>query len=201
MTRRYARKFSRSSGRKVDIPAPDVYTDAQTNGVDYGHVRHDRRARGARRRDRQAGFDWRLGRPHGRNRRGILFRRRGSLQGEENKFARRECGDSGFGNVGSAVARLFMEKKAKIIAISDSRGGVHNPRGIDPLRAMRYKERSGTVVGMPGASRISNDELLDTEVRHPGPRCSRKCNQLHNADQINKNRSGKPATAPRRRTR
>jgi glutamate dehydrogenase/leucine dehydrogenase len=65
----------------------------------------------------------------------------------------------GFGNVGSAVARLFAEKKAKIIAISDSRGGVHNPRGIDPLRALRYKERSGTVVGMPGASRISNDEL------------------------------------------
>src|SRR5665213_68407 len=66
----------------------------------------------------------------------------------------------GFGNVGSAVARLFAEKKAKIVAISDSRGGVHNPRGIDPLRAMRYKERAGTVVGMPGASRISNDELL-----------------------------------------
>src|SRR6202030_2732904 len=57
----------------------------------------------------------------------------------------------GFGNVGSAVARLFAEKKAKIVAISDSRGGVHNPRGIDPMRAIRYKERSGTVVGMPGA--------------------------------------------------
>ena len=47
-----------------------------------------------------------------------------------------------------------------MVAISDSRGGVFNSRGIDPLKAMRYKERSGTVVGMPGASRISNEELL-----------------------------------------
>jgi len=66
----------------------------------------------------------------------------------------------GFGNVGSAAARLFAEKKAKIVALSDSRGGVTNPRGIDPIKAIRYKERSGTVVGMPGASRISNDDLL-----------------------------------------
>ena len=41
----------------------------------------------------------------------------------------------GYGNVGAAAARLFAEKKAKIVAISDSRGGVHNPRGIDPLKA------------------------------------------------------------------
>ena len=47
-----------------------------------------------------------------------------------------------------------------MVAISDSRGGVFNSRGIDPLKAMRYKERSGTVVGMPGTSRISNDDLL-----------------------------------------
>ena len=67
----------------------------------------------------------------------------------------------GYGNVGSAVAaHPLCEKKAKIVALSDSRGGVHNPRGIDPLKAFRYKERSGTVVGMPGASRISNEDLL-----------------------------------------
>ena len=61
---------------------------------------------------------------------------------------------------GSQIARLFAEKKARVVAISDSRGGVFNSRGIDPLKAARYKERSGTVVGMPGTSRISNDDLL-----------------------------------------
>ena len=90
----------------------------------------------------------------------------------------------GFGNVGSAVARLFMEKKAKIVAISDSRGGVHNPRGIDPLRAMRYKERSGTVVGMPGAARISNDELLLLKCDILIPAALENVITLHNADQI-----------------
>ena len=90
----------------------------------------------------------------------------------------------GFGNVGSAVARLFAEKKAKIVAISDSRGGVHNPRGIDPLRAMRYKERSGTVVGMPGASRISNEELLALKCDILIPAALENVITLHNADQI-----------------
>jgi glutamate dehydrogenase/leucine dehydrogenase len=66
----------------------------------------------------------------------------------------------GFGNAGSIAAQLFAEKRAKIVAISDSRGAVHSSRGIDPLKAIRYKERSGTVVGMPGTSRISNEELL-----------------------------------------
>src|SRR6202040_1680621 len=90
----------------------------------------------------------------------------------------------GFGNVGSAVARLFAEKKAKIVAISDSRGGVHNPRGIDPLRAMRYKERAGTVVGMPGASRISNDELLALKCDILVPAAFENVITLHNAEQI-----------------
>src|SRR5260370_24602643 len=65
----------------------------------------------------------------------------------------------GFGNAGATAARLFAEKKAKIVALSDTRRGVTNSRGIDPLKAFRYKERSGTVVGMPGASRITNDDL------------------------------------------
>ena len=47
----------------------------------------------------------------------------------------------GFGNAGATAARLLAEKKVKIIALSDTRGGVTNSRGIDPLKAIRYKER------------------------------------------------------------
>ncbi len=90
------------------------------------------------------------------------------------------------------MARLFAEKKAKIVAISDSRGGVHNPRGIDPLRALRYKERAGTVVGMPGASRISNDELLAMKCDILVPASSSKIViTLHNADQDQGENSGR----------
>jgi glutamate dehydrogenase/leucine dehydrogenase len=90
----------------------------------------------------------------------------------------------GYGNVGSAVARLFADKKAKIVALSDSRGGVHNPRGIDPLKAYRYKERSGTVVGMPGATRISNDDLLTMKCDILIPAALENVITLHNAEQV-----------------
>jgi glutamate dehydrogenase/leucine dehydrogenase len=90
----------------------------------------------------------------------------------------------GFGNVGSTTARILAEKKAKIIALSDSRGGVHNPRGIDPLKALRYKDRSGTVVGMPGASRISNEDLLALKCDILIPAALENVITLHNADQI-----------------
>jgi glutamate dehydrogenase (NAD(P)+) len=86
--------------------------------------------------------------------------------------------------VGSAAARLFAEKKARIVAISDTRGGVANPRGIDPMKAIRYKERSGTVVGMPGASRISNDDLLTLKCDILVPAALEGVLTLHNADQV-----------------
>ena len=70
------------------------------------------------------------------------------------------------------------------MAISDSRGGVHNSRGIDPLKAIRYKERSGTVVGMPGASRLSNDDLLTLKCDILIPAALENSITLHNVDQI-----------------
>jgi glutamate dehydrogenase (NAD(P)+) len=90
----------------------------------------------------------------------------------------------GFGNAGSIAARLFAEKKARVVAISDSRGGVFNSRGIDPMKAARYKERSGTVVGMPGTSRISNDDLLTMKCDILIPAALENVITLNNADQI-----------------
>src|SRR5260370_18923778 len=57
----------------------------------------------------------------------------------------------GFGNAGATAARVFVEKKAKVIGLSDTRGGVTNSRGIDHITAIRYNERSVTVVGVPVA--------------------------------------------------
>ncbi len=90
----------------------------------------------------------------------------------------------GFGNAGAMAARLFAEKKARVVAISDSRGGVFNSRGIDPLKAMRYKERSGTVVGMPGTSRISNDDLLTLKCDILVPAALENVITLNNVEQI-----------------
>jgi glutamate dehydrogenase/leucine dehydrogenase len=90
----------------------------------------------------------------------------------------------GFGNAGATAARLLFEKKAKIVALSDTRGGVTNTRGIDPIKALRYKERSGTVVGMPGASRISNDDLVTMKCDILVPAALENVITLNNAEAI-----------------
>ena len=184
MTRRYAAEIQPIIGPEVDIPAPDVYTDAQTMAwimdtyaMTVGHA-----SPGV-----VTGKPVSIGGSEGRTDatgRGVLYVVEEACKVKKINLRGAAVAIQGFGNVGSAVARLFAEKKAKIVAISDSRGGVHNPRGIDPLRALRYKERSGTVVGMPGASRISNDELLALKCDILIPAALENAITLHNADQI-----------------
>jgi glutamate dehydrogenase (NAD(P)+) len=184
MTRRYAAEIQPIIGPEVDIPAPDVYTDAQTMAwimdtyaMTVGHA-----SPGV-----VTGKPVSIGGSEGRldaTGRGVLYVVEEACKVKKINLRGATVAIQGFGNVGSAVARLFAEKKAKIVAISDSRGGVHNPRGIDPLRALRYKERSGTVVGMPGASRISNDELLALKCDILVPAALENAITLHNADQI-----------------
>lgn len=184
MTRRYATEIQPIIGPEVDIPAPDVYTDAQTMAwimdtytMTVGHA-----APGV-----VTGKPVSIGGSEGRadaTGRGVLCVVEEACKVKKVNLRGASVAIQGFGNVGSAVARLFAEKKAKIVAISDSRGGVHNPRGIDPLRALRYKERSGTVVGMPGASRISNDDLLALKCDILVPAALENAITLHNADQI-----------------
>ena len=184
MTRRYASEIQPIIGPEIDIPAPDVYTDAQTMAwimdtytMSVGHA-----SPGV-----VTGKPVSIGGSEGRadaTGRGVMFVIEEACKVKKISLRGASVAIQGFGNVGSAVARLLAEKKAKIVAISDSRGGVHNPRGIDPLRAMRYKERAGTVVGMPGASRISNDELLALKCDILIPAALENAITLHNADQI-----------------
>ena len=184
MTRRYAAEIQPIIGPEVDIPAPDMYTDSQTMAwimdtyaMTVGHA-----SPGV-----VTGKPVSIGGSEGRTDatgRGVLYVVEEACKVKKINLRGASVAIQGFGNVGSAVARLFAEKKAKIVAISDSRGGVHNPRGIDPLRAMRYKERSGTVVGMPGASRISNDELLALKCDILVPAALENVITLHNAEQI-----------------
>ncbi|HVA95396.1 MAG TPA: Glu/Leu/Phe/Val dehydrogenase [Candidatus Dormibacteraeota bacterium] len=184
MTRRYAAEIRPIIGPEIDIPAPDVYTDAQTMAwiMDTYSMAVGHATPGV-----VTGKPVSIGGSQGRTDatgRGVLFVVEEACKVKKIPLRGASVAIQGFGNVGSAVARLFAEKKAKIVAISDSRGGVHNPRGIDPLRALRYKERAGTVVGMPGASRISNDELLTLKCDILVPAALENVITLHNADQI-----------------
>src|SRR5438105_530713 len=160
MTRRYASEILPLIGPAQDIPAPDVYTDAQTMAwimdtyaMTIGHAAHGV----------VTGKPVSIGGSEGRGEataRGLLYVVEEACKVKKIPLRGASVAIQGFGNAGATAARLFAEKKAKIVALSDTRGGVTNPRGIDPIKAMRYKEPSGTVVRMAGASRISNDDLL-----------------------------------------
>ncbi len=184
MTRRYASEILPLIGPEQDVPAPDVYTDAQTMAwiMDTYSMTVGYSALGV-----VTGKPISLGGSLGRNEataRGVLFVAEEACRVKKIPLRGATVAIQGFGNAGSVAARLFAMKKAKIVAISDSRGGVYNPRGIDPLKAIRYKERSGTVVGMPGASRLSNDDLLTLKCDILIPAALENVITLHNADQI-----------------
>jgi glutamate dehydrogenase (NAD(P)+) len=71
----------------------------------------------------------------------------------------------GFGNAGQFAATLGPEILGSIVvAASDSRGGVYNPKGLDPEMLIAHKLETGSVVGCPGASEISNEALLELDV-------------------------------------
>ncbi|MGH9734179.1 MAG: Glu/Leu/Phe/Val family dehydrogenase [Candidatus Acidiferrales bacterium] len=184
MTRRFASEISPIIGPDQDIPAPDVYTDSQTMAwiMDTYSMMKGYSTLGV-----VTGKPVSLGGSEGRNEataRGCLVACEEACKMKKMNLRGATVAIQGFGNAGSIAARLFTEKKARVIAISDSRGGVFNSRGIDPLKAMRYKDRAGTVVGMPGTSRISNDDLLTMKCDILIPAALENAITLNNADQI-----------------
>jgi glutamate dehydrogenase (NAD(P)+) len=117
-----------------------------------------------------------IGGSHGRNEataRGCLFACRQALSRsivpglKELKGAR--VAIQGFGNAGSIAAELFQEAGARIVAVSDSHGGIQQDKGLDIAATVAHKASTGTVVGMTGTRTIGNAELLalDCDVLIP----------------------------------
>jgi glutamate dehydrogenase/leucine dehydrogenase len=184
LTRRYTSEILPIIGPERDIPAPDVYTDSQTMAwiMDTYSMTVGYSALGV-----VTGKPISLGGSLGRNEataRGCVVAIEEACRVKKMSLRGATVAVQGYGNAGSIAARLLAEKKAKVIAVSDSRGAVHNSRGIDPIKALRYKERSGTVVGMPGASRLNADDLLTMKCDILVPAALENSITLHNAEQI-----------------
>src|SRR5258708_32765736 len=184
MTRRYASELVPLVRQDQDIRAPDVYTDSQPMAwiLDTYSMMKGTPIRGV-----VAGKPISIGGSQGRaeaTARGLVFVVEEACKLKKIPLRGASVAVQGFGNAGATAARLLFEKKAKIVALSDTRGGVINPRGIDPIKALRYKERSGTVVGMPGASRISNDDLLAMKCDILVPSALENVITLNNAEAV-----------------
>lgn len=165
MTRRFVIELGDSIGPHTDIPAPDVYTDQQTMAWIYDtfDILHP----GQNNRAVVTGKPLRLGGSVGREAatgRGALnaterFLEHGIIDGLDG-IAGARVAVQGAGNVGATAMELFHELGARIVAISDSKGGVANEAGLDPAEVMAHKAATGSVVGFQGAETITNDDLL-----------------------------------------
>ena len=163
LTRRYTSEIINEIGPEKDIPAPDVGTDGQvmawifdTYSMNMGHS-----VLGV-----VTGKPLAIGGSVGRieaTARGALYCIRTALQKQGNRLDGTRVAIQGFGNVGSNLARLLVAEGARIVALSDSRGGVSNPYGIDVSAALAFKEEHGTLVGLPGAEEITNEELVEID--------------------------------------
>jgi glutamate dehydrogenase/leucine dehydrogenase len=69
----------------------------------------------------------------------------------------------GFGNVGSHAARIFAEHGHRVIAVSDSKGGIFDKNGLDNKKLREHKKSTGALSGFPGSKDITNEELLGLE--------------------------------------
>ena len=164
LTRRFVQQIHDLIGPQTDIPAPDMGTNAQVMAWimdEYSKIHGFSPAVvtgkpvdlfGSRGREEATG-------------RGVLFAMEEFLKDVGGGEIRgKRCAIQGFGNVGSWTARFLHEAGAKVVAVSDHRGGITNPEGLDVPKLVEHARRTRTVAGFPGVDSISNAELLVSDV-------------------------------------
>ncbi|HMD01783.1 MAG TPA: Glu/Leu/Phe/Val dehydrogenase, partial [Candidatus Baltobacteraceae bacterium] len=161
LTRRFTSEIALIIGPEKDIPAPDVYTTPQIMAwiMDTFSMQHGYSIPGV-----VTGKPISIGGSLGRDKataRGCLY-----VVGEAmNELGLKPQGArvaiQGFGNAGLNAAELMHDAGYAIVAVSDSKGGVHNPRGLDVAGLIAYKSETGTVVGFKGGEAIDNREVLE----------------------------------------
>ncbi|AIY89993.1 Glu/Leu/Phe/Val family dehydrogenase [Geoglobus acetivorans] len=163
LTRRYTTALIPFVGPKRDIPAPDVYTNEQVMAwiMDtYSNFK------GYAVPGIVTGKPVDLGGSFGRNSatgRGVAIITRESAKAIGLELEGASVAIQGFGNVGYWAAKTLHEMGAKIVAVSDSRGGIFDEKGFDPDRVLEHKKKTGSVVGCTDTF-LTNEELLELEV-------------------------------------
>lgn len=191
MTRAFTRAIAQNIGPDKDIPAPDVYTNSKI--MDWIV---DEYAKIMKKQPKDVlgvvtGKSLENGGSIGRDTataRGAQFVLREAVEKgytplKELKHAKIVI--QGYGNVGFNFAKLLHEQdKCKIIAVSDSKGGIFNHNGLNPEEVLQHKKTNGTVVGYPNSTQISNKELLQLKCDILAPSALENVITKENADKI-----------------
>jgi glutamate dehydrogenase (NAD(P)+) len=165
ITRRYIAELGDNIGPYTDIPAPDVNTNAQTMALVYDtyEMMHKGENNLGVVTGKPVHIGGSLGREEATARGGLFVTLRalshGILPGATD-LEGLSVVIQGFGNVGGIGATLFHEAGARIVAVSDSRGGVHCADGIEPAAARGHKHETGSLKGLTGCQEVTNEELL-----------------------------------------
>ncbi len=165
LSRAYIRQVGKIIGEEVDVPAPDVYTTPQIMAWmmdEYSFMR------GYNVPGVITGKPIPLGGSQGRGdatARGGIYcvREAGKVLGIDLKGA--TAAVQGYGNAGQFAHILGQEILGlKVVAVSDSKGGIYKADGLDPQAVIAHKEKTGSVIDFAGATNITNEELLELDV-------------------------------------
>lgn len=165
LSRAYMRAVAPFIGPERDVPAPDVYTNAQVMAwmVDEYETLVGRRVPGV-----ITGKPLSLGGSLGRNdatARGCIDVVQEAAAALGMELAGRPAAIQGYGNAGSFAHKLAVELLGmNVVAVSDSQGGIYDPDGLSYDQVMAHKQRTGSVIGFPDTQAIDNADLLELNV-------------------------------------
>ncbi|MGH7273383.1 MAG: Glu/Leu/Phe/Val family dehydrogenase [Nitrospiria bacterium] len=161
LTRRYTAEILPIIGPDIDVPAPDVGTNSQTMAwmMDTYSMQKGYSVPGV-----VTGKPIPIGGSLGREEatgRGVVYTILETMKHLKLDPHKATAAVQGFGNVGSHAARILVEQGIKVIAVSDSKGGIHSPNGLDITRLDQHKASHHTLEGFSYGERITNEELLE----------------------------------------
>ncbi|AFL94750.1 glutamate dehydrogenase [Thermococcus cleftensis] len=187
LARNYIRAIYDVISPYTDIPAPDVYTNPQIMAWMMDEYE-------AISRRKVPSFGIITGKPPGVG--GIVARMDATARGAS--YTVREAAKAldmdlkgktiaiqGYGNAGYYMAKIMSEEYGmKVVAVSDSKGGIYNPDGLNADEVLEWKKKNGSVKDFPGATNITNEELLELEVDVLAPSAIEGVITKENADNI-----------------
>ncbi len=165
LTRRYTVAIAPIIGPYIDIPAPDVYTGPQHMAwILDTYSQLVGRFEPAIVTGKPVELGGSLGRKQATGR-GTAIAAVEAAKALNIPIKNATVAVQGYGNVGFYAAAVINELYgAKVVAVSDSKGGIYNSDGLNPQKVLEHKKKTGSVVGFPGAREITNEELLTLNV-------------------------------------
>ncbi|WP_425147126.1 Glu/Leu/Phe/Val family dehydrogenase [Deinococcus sp.] len=163
LTRRYTTEIGLVIGPDKDIPAPDVNTNPQVMAwmMDTYSMNTGKTSTGV-----VTGKPVSLGGSLGRSDatgRGVFVTGAEAMKKLGMSLEGARIAVQGFGNVGSAAARIFHDHGARVVAIQDVTGTIHSEAGIDPYAALEHLRGTGRITELPGTESVQKDEFWDID--------------------------------------